>query len=445
MSIRASLFQILRRSLRRGAGSQICESVRHFKANEADILLYKLLQHCYQQVPYYSTIIDTKKDLVTQFRDMPLLTKEVIRSNFERLKSEDLYHREWFLNSSGGSTGRPITLVQDKEFRDWSNAAEDLFFTRFLGIKNYATVTKIYLWGSERDLFKQRSAAGHLINYIADRIFINAFKMTEVDLRRTVSIINKRKPVLLKGYAGSLYQLAIFINKNNLKVHVPRVIYSAAETLYPFMRKVIEEVFQCKVFDYYGSREVGAIAGQCSHGKMHVFTFNNLVEVVDDRNQPVPPGQEGRILITTLHNFAMPLVRYDIGDTAILTEGCDCGIDLPVLEKITGRVTDHFVTQEGTLVNGEYFTHLFYFKDWLSGFQVTQKDVKTIAIDYVADTVVPSVEAEDIKRKIRFVMGHDCRIQWCKVNEILPTPQGKYLFTRSFVAGNVDLIKEGAL
>ena len=219
-------------------------------------------------------------------------------------------------------------------------------------------------------------------------------------------------------------------------MYKPKFVYSSAETLQPFMRELIEEVFGCKVYDFYGSREVGAIAGECSHGKMHIFSFNNLVEVVDFSGNPVAPGEEGRVIITTLHNYSMPLIRYDIGDTARLGEApCSCGSPLPVIEEITGRITDHFLTRDGGLVHGEYFSHLFYFKRWVAEFQVVQEDFDLIKIYFVKNLnfTPPSQDIEDIEKKIRLVMGEDCKIEWIEVKVIPPTPQGKRLFTRSLL------------
>ena len=373
--------------------------------------------------------------------DLPVLSKDLLRAHFDDLKSRDVASRRYYENSSGGSTGKPVTILQDDTYRDWCGAAEDLFFTTLMGVTEYQTVPKMYIWGSERDLFSQTTMVNRVMNWLADRVFINAFCMSKDELHRTVAIINRRRPVIIKGYAGSLYELALFIQGRGLKIHSPAVIYSAAEAVRPFMREVIERTFGSKVFDFYGSREVGAMAGECRLGKMHVFAFNNLVEVVDERNQPVAPGREGRILVTTLHNFAMPLIRYEVGDTAVLGKGCRCGLKLPTLERISGRVTDHFISRQGALVNGEYFTHLFYYKNWLSQFQVVQEEVDRIAIYYVPIGTVPQNDIDDIEHKIRLVMGSDCAIRWRQVGEVPKTPQGKHLFTRSLVASRRGLAR----
>jgi phenylacetate-CoA ligase len=166
---------------------------------------------------------------------------------------------------------------------------------------------------------------------------------------------------------------------------------------------------------------------------MHIFEFNNLVEVVDAAGNAVNPGEEGRLIITTLHNYSMPLIRYDIGDTAIAGTTCDCGSTLPTLERVTGRVSDHFLTSTGDIVHGEYFTHLFYFRDWVEEFQVLQTDVDRIEIYYVSSRDPDATDVADIDAKIRLVMGQTCHVEWLRVDEVPRTPQGKTLYTRSLV------------
>ena len=187
--------------------------------------------------------------------------------------------------------------------------------------------------------------------------------------------------------------MAKVARRHNVRLYRPRFVYSAAETLRDFMREEIEEQFNAKEFDFYGSREVGAVAGECRYGRRYVFIMNNVVEILPDRHgsatspevadhpaqSPARRGDEappeGRILVTNLHTRAFPLIRYEIGDTGAMGAepgGCPCGSPLPTLAKLTGRVSDHFVRRDGALVDGEYFTHLLYFRPWVESFRVDQ-------------------------------------------------------------------------
>lgn len=347
---------------------------------EAEKALEQLLAFAKQHVPYYRDSFARGQGDGRRLDAWGVLTKSDIRTNADALTSKDGVERGSHANSSGGSTGEPLTVFQNRPYKDWQVATERFYYERFVGV-DYDACSKIVLWGSERDIFAQGiGISAKVKNWFGQTSLLNSFRMTEKDMDVFIGEINRRKPHLVHAYAGSLYQLASHGKARALKAHRPSAIVTSAETLQPFMRKSIEEYFRCKVHDFYGSREVGPMAAECDKGRMHLFNFNNYVEVLGDRNRPVNPGEEGRVIVTTLHNYSMPLIRYEIGDLAVRGEACSCGYPGPTLDKILGRVTDHFVTEDGTLVHGEYFTHLFYFKPWVREFQVLQEDRKKIKI-----------------------------------------------------------------
>ena len=354
-------------------------------------------------------------------KSVPILTKDSIREHVSSLTSVGEFP-DTHENTSGGSTGRPVVLIQDANYWSWSNATQGYYFREFLGV-GMNEVRNVWLWGSERDLPRDR---GKLIDrrrvatFLQNRTLLNTFTTTERQWLDYIDYIGRHRPYYIAGYAGSLYQLARVARRHNIRLYRPRFVYSAAETLRDFMRAEIEDQFNAKVYDFYGSREVGAIAGECRSGRMHLFIMNNVVEIVTGLGQPVngPPGndsgrhtgdvaggpapqaasqesdarsREGRIVITNLHNLVFPMIRYDIGDTGSLGDDkCPCGSELPTLAKLTGRVTDHFVRREGGLVHGEYFTHIFYFRSWIESFQVDQ-----LAYDHVRVRVVPTGPVND--------------------------------------------------
>lgn len=379
---------------------------------------------------YYKKLLGKKKQ--PRLQDFRILTKAIISKHFDDLKSHGVQEKK-FLNSSGGSTGIPQTFLQDMEFSSWSQATQTYYYRQMLHT-DYANVPKVILWGSERDTFKQSDLKGKVTNWLTNTTFLNTFNQTEDGWLRYIDEINRAKPYFIKGYAGSLHQIAKVAKEHNHKLWRPKFLYSSAEMLRDFMREDIEGVFGAKVHDFYGSREVGAISGECEKGRKHIFTFNNFVEIVDMDNNPVEPGRVGKILITTLHNYSMPLIRYEIGDTgAISNEPCDCGVNLPWFSELKGRITDHFTTRTGTLVHGEYFTHLFYYRPWIKEFQVTQEDYEVIRVAIIKQGTVNKNDIEDITEKIKYIMGESCVIRWDYVSSIPKTPQGKHLFTRSLV------------
>lgn len=413
------------------------EDLDHF----TKVQLKQLFIHCYENVPYYKNIFSNLGVLSAKHAEklsldrLPILTKKDIRDHFKELSSQDINRRNWYHNSSGGSTGEPVRLIQDADYRKWNHATYTYYYEKVLGIKRIIT-KEVRLWGNERDIFQGNyGIKKHLQNHFTNTILLNSFRMTEKDIKKYISIINETKPDYIRGYAGSLYELCSFSQANKISLFSPKTVVSAAETLTNDMRNVIETGFNTKVYNFYGSRETDNLAGECIQGYLHIFSFNNIIEIVDENNQPVNQGEEGRILVTPLHNYSMPLLRYDIGDMGIKgPDTCPCGNFLPTVKAVTGRITDHFKLLNGTHVPAELFIHLLGVvcnKGVIKKFQVVQEDYNKIHVNIVPNAHISYDYTQDIENKIRVVMGQGCEITWNLVNEIPKTKSGKYRYTIS--------------
>ena len=392
--------------------------------------LARLLDVVQKSNKYYAEILSYGDGL----KSLPILTKEIIRRHFHDLQSIPMSPTV-YRNSSGGSTGRPITLIQDANYTSWSNATQGYYFRELLGVE-MNTVKNVWLWGSERDSLHLREHRfhGQVVNFLCNKIFLNTFDVDDQRWLEYIKIIRRYRPYYVAGYAGSLYQMARVARKHNVSLYRPVFVYSSAEMLADFMRAEIEDQFNAKVHDFYGSREVGAIAGECAYSNRHAFVMNNLVEVFDDNDQSIDDGSEGRLVITNLHNYSFPMIRYEIGDTGALTsQSCRCGSALPVLERLSGRITDHFILASGKLVHGELITHMFYFREWVDQFQVDQLEYDRLRIRVVCRAIVDDNDVRDIAHNIRLVMGADCKLEWEYPDSIDKSPQGKFLFTRCLI------------
>lgn len=417
--------------------------------NEIDLLnfhedyLKKIILHAYYNVPYYQDIfnsigiVNNEKVNLEKFHEIPILTKELLRKHQNELTSKDYMRRKSYQNFSGGSTGEPTMFLQDQCYDKWFMASNQYYYQDILDIDE-SNVRKILLWGSPQDLFKSSIGfTNKIYNWLTNTVFLNSFKMTENDMKNYIKTINEYKPELVRGYAGSLYELAKFSEKNNLKIYSPKKLVCSAETLTKDMRTTIEAVFGTKLYDFYGSRETASIAGECKDSLIHIFSFNNYIEIVDRNNNSVIEGQEGRIIVTALHNYSMPFIRYEIGDMAVLgPEKCTCGNFLPCITKISGRLEEQFIKKDGSIVIGYFFVHLlgvYLNKGFIKKFQVIQEDFDRIRIITVLDKGLPESEKSEIEQKIRVEMGSNCKIIWDFVDTIQNTQSGKYLYTQSFV------------
>ncbi len=403
--------------------------------------LEKLLLHAYCNVPYYTRIFeeigiirDNRADL-SRFSEIPILTKQTMRAYEEELVSRDYTERKWYYNASGGSTGEPIKFIQDDTYDKWGGAAFHYWYKELLGIDEQGA-KKVILWGSESDIFQSGIGLRTKINrWFGNVVFLNSFRMTEEDMKQYVDIINSYRPHIIQGYADSLYDLCQYAEKNHFKIHTPTVIVSSAEMLTDKARTRMESLFGTKLYDFYGSRETSNLAGECGEGLMHIMALHNHIEVLGQNGQPVTEGEEGNIVVTNLHNYSMPFIRYDIGDTAVLgPRRCQCGSILPTLKSVTGRTTDHFVKDDGTVVSGHAISLMFSQRDWVGAFQIIQEDYKIIRLLVVPQGMVTESEKTKMEHKIRVLMGEDCQLLWDFVDEIPKTPQGKHLYIISLVA-----------
>ena len=401
----------------------------------------ELIQHAYNNVPYYSSCIKQTSLVrnqrvsltdIGQLSELPILTKDIIRREGDKLISRDSHGRRMYRNPSGGSTGEPVEFMQDADYFT-HNMANTYLAKSWRGCGLYDST--VVLWGAERDTFKgRRTLLLRMKDFFFNTHRLNTFLMSDADKRGALDLLNKSPPSLVVSYIQSIYELARYAKERNLSIREQRAIHAAAGTVYDFMRDEIEAVFKCRLFNHYGSREVGPIASECSaHDGLHVMADNCFVEVVDDDGNVCVPGQAGNIVVTSLNNYSMPLIRYKIGDVGSIKKEsvCACGCGYPMLEKVSGRSTDLFRRSDGVVVDGEFFTHLFYFIPGIKLFQVIQEGYNHIVIKLVCHEGASREFEKAITEKIVKIMGGSCCVQYDYVSDIPKTSTGKFVYTRS--------------
>lgn len=425
------------------------EIVKLSRMNQASLRKYqqeklgRCLIDAYRNVPYYRDIFN-QVGLVNEqnqinwerYDQIPKLTKNIIKANYDRIKSSDSNIKGVFVNHSGGSTGMPVEIWQDKEYKEW-NIANTLF------IKSYGNYyigdRELRLWGSEQDLLKGKDNLPLRIrNKIYGRKELNSFRMSIEDMENYVKIWNRYKPEWVEAYTQAIYEFALYIKNRSHKMYIPKGIVTSAGTLYPSMRKVIEEVFGCRVFNRYGSREVGGIACSCGEEeRLHLSVWNHYVEVLDDFMHPVEDGQMGKVYVTTLNNRIMPLVRYEIGDIASGIEWKHECVKhpTPLLEGLEGREMSVVLTRNGKIIPGEFFIHFIgvvYNTGFIEKFQVIQHDYEHLEIKV---KLLDEREFEKMKKKIedaiKMEMLDTVKIVWTKTDHIPNLKSGKYLYVFS--------------
>ncbi len=201
-----------------------------------------------------------------------------------------------------------------------------------------------------------------------------------------------------------------------------------SEILTPEARTTAEKAFGCKVVDSYGCNEAGLIAWQCPahENVMHVCAESVFVEVLDEQGEPAPQGELGRVVVTSLHNFATPLIRYDIGDLAALGATCACGRGLPVLSRIAGRSHNVFVLPDGRcLVAHARDLGIFDYVP-IRQFQFVQHTLRDFELLYVPAAGGREADAPGMLAHLRRILHPEVNLLLNPVDAIATKANGKY-------------------
>jgi phenylacetate-CoA ligase len=247
--------------------------------------------------------------------------------------------------------------------------------------------------------------------------------MSQGKIRKFAYELIKFKPDVLRGYGSAIYFFAQFIKKEEIKVN-PKIVITTGDGLMGYERQQIREIFECDVFDFYASREISAIAAECpTHQGYHVTAENLALEIVKD-GEPVADGETGIVLITNFNNYAMPFIRYCIGDLAKSSgEKCSCGRNLPLIESIEGRMSDVLVNANGTYTASPSAHYVFKGLK-IRQYQIIQEDYEQITIKIVKEKGFSERDIQSILQRTREYLG-PFKVNLEFVNSILQEKSGK--------------------
>ncbi len=369
------------------------ERADHLPPDELEALvmtkLRRLLSHAFQNVPYYRAIARERgltSDAFDHYEDLvqlPILTKEQIQTNRQALTAERGPSRDIRENHTSGSTAQPLKFLQDRQYREYNTADK----ARFYEMCHYRLGEPcVFLWGSDLEAAAHKAWWARLLDRMGyNLIWVNTYNLSEELLAGYAAQVAKHDPVLIVGYASSLTMYARYLQASDASRPHPKGIQCSAEVLTEPERDLLTKTLDCPVFDRYGCREVGMIAHECkAHSGLHTSPLNNLTEVVGPDGEPVQPGTIGRMVATNLNNYAMPFIRYEVGDLATATtQPCSCGRRTRRLSNVAGRVFDIIVSPTGKLVHAGFFTHLFFGFDGIKQFQVVQETRERLVVRMV--------------------------------------------------------------
>ena len=370
--------------LRRYEESQWWAPGRLAATQERDLV--EILRYSVSSTAHYAAVarevgIDPLKAEASDLLRLPLLTKTDLVEHGDSLRGPiPSWQTSW--KTTGGSTGVAVRLSKDRR----ATAAEQAASWRSYGWYGIRPGDRqARFWGTpQTQRTKVRYAA---IDFVLNRDRFSAFAFRRDDLGRYYARVAKTRPSWVYGYVSMLVQFAQYCIDESLPLATVgvRAVVTTSEVLTAGDRAIISKAFAAPVYDEYGCGEVGAILYECELGTRHLMAENLFVELIPDPT-PLEPAA-ARIVITDLHNRAMPLLRYDLGDRVLPIAPCSCGRGLPSFGSVFGRSYDFIETSDGTRYHGEFFLYVLESaRD--RGLPVRQAQFVQIATDLVELRIV---------------------------------------------------------
>lgn len=288
------------------------------------------------------------------FSQLPIVEKEDVRKHFDEIRSSESSRANSKVSTSGGSTGEPLRILRD--LRSPTRAIEWRLFD-WWGVAPHQDVAIVF-----RQVRSRSQELRHTLEWWpSKRMQLDAYRIDENSVRDFLTKWAKVKPSLLIGYVGGVVELGRAIQSAHLSIDSPRAVAVTAAPLNAAQREEISVAFGAPVFDHYRSAEIPWMAGECrERNGLHVFADVRRLEIVGDSGKVVQPGVTGQVVATDFTNRVFPLVRYRLGDrTSSIAGLCDCGITLPRIAPVAGRVSEAIRLPDGQVVAGESLTQTF--------------------------------------------------------------------------------------
>lgn len=396
----------------------------------------RLLHHAATNVPYYSEYWLQRRrrgDGASweRLEHWPVLSKETVRTAPQAFVAQGRDTRRMFEEHTSGTTGTPLRLWYDREtIRHWY-ALSEARWRRWYGV---SSADRWAIIGGQRVVpFGQVRPPFWVWNAGLRQLYMSAQHIRPDFLSHYLNALERYRITYIYGYASALYSLALRALETQTPLSL-RVAITNAEPFYDYQREVIARAFQCPARETYGLSEYVCAMSECERTSLHLWPEAGYVEVLDEENRPVQPGETGRLVCTGLLNDGMPLIRYDVQDMMrqpIANGLCACGRGLPLMGKVLGRLDDAIVTRDGRRL--ALLDIIFEPSMHVREAQIVQETLETIRVRVVPADGWGSKDEQAIRTALRERMG-DVEVIVETVREIERTWAGKLRIMVSKVA-----------
>jgi phenylacetate-CoA ligase len=393
-----------------------------------------LLNHCIRYVPFYK---DRLKNLSLseplteeKWLSIPLLTRDEVQKNTELLRAEAIpeQHGKVTRQFTSGSTGKPVEVLgTDITAFFWNvfTLRDHMWHAHCLDGK-LAVIRRTSNEAAKPPLGLHSANWGRATQGV---IKTGPSSMLSIftPISEQVEWLIREQPNHLLTNPSVLQDLALYCQREGVELPSLHEVRTISEVLPDGLRELCKEVWGAKLIDVYSSLELGYLAIQCpEHEHYHIQSEGVLVEILDENGRYCSQGEIGRVVVTSLHNYATPLIRYELGDYAEVGEGCDCGRGLPVIKRILGRYRGMLTLPSGERCCPNMGISMLNVIAPIKQFQVVQHTLDDIEVKVVLPRPIRAQEKDGLTRLFHETLNHTFNVTILQVDSIPRSAGGKY-------------------
>jgi phenylacetate-CoA ligase len=371
----------------------------------------KLIQHAVTTTPYYAQFSGARN-----LEEFPILEKRTVRDRYDEFLSSAYTPHDITVRSTTGSLGMPLPFRLSLE-KTARQRAELIYFGEWSG----------YRVGDRHVYFSAIVRKTWLQQLQQNEVLMNPARIDSAWLIKQREVLLSSPFTALIGYPSAISALVEFCHSRGDSGSSFRIgaVIAAGETLSDSLRQQVREVFGCPALSRYTTQESGVLAQECRHAFAHHLNIASYItEVVAlDKDRPTRSGEMGRVIVTDLFSHAMPLIRYDTGDLAILGDGCSCGRQGPIFRSLEGRAAEIVTSVDGSLISSRAIAFNVRQTGGIKQYQFAQRSADSYEIKIV---VKEGFEGENaLRQRLHHLLGTDAKIVIRQVLDIPPLPSGK--------------------
>lgn len=381
--------------------------------------LQAFVQNAYNHTVYYKRVFDELRlkpediKCAEDLKKLPVINKDIVREHFDEIVPDNLKQFKYRESRTGGTTGEPMYYYCDEN--TWG----------------YVTANKIFSWKStgfcygdafvalgSASLFpEKRNRVREIYDKLRNEHGLNGMNLSDEICEKHVDYIRKKHIEYIYGYAASVYLLTKYVAEKNMDLTFVKAVFTTSEKLTDEYRRLIEETYKCRVMDCYGAKDAGITAFEVERGCLNIG-YNVIAETINNMD-----NNSGTLLTTNFLNYAFPLIRYEFGDEACLSE--NESFNGQIITEVIGRSSDVMRLGNGRNVTGPGFTILMKPYDVVA-YEVKKVGELSVELRIQPDSAKFSKEQEQsIVSKFHEYIGNDCKLNIIYVDHFEPLKNGK--------------------